>query len=49
MSDTAASKALALLLAILGNVLILVILVLAGAVVLGLVAFFVAPAIMKLV
>jgi hypothetical protein len=49
VTDSAASKSLALVLAILGNVLVIVILALAGVVALGLVAFFLAPAIMKLV
>lgn len=49
MTDTAASKALAVVLAILGNMLILVILALAGVVAIAIVALFLAPSIMKLV
>ncbi|GAA1941007.1 hypothetical protein GCM10009775_36070 [Microbacterium aoyamense] len=49
MTDTAASKTLALVLAILGHVLVVVILALSAVVALGLVAFFLAPAVLKLV
>jgi hypothetical protein len=49
VTDTAASRALAVVLAILGNVLVLVILALAAAVTIAAVALFLAPAIMKLV
>ncbi len=49
VTDTAASKTLALVLAILGHVLVVVILALSAVVALGLVAFFLAPAVLKLV